>query len=90
MYYRIKSQPAVIRSSPLIRSVRGWIARRRRKYPVVVTFEKIVEVKVPELIMVPVPLDATEELRRQMMERAHTAPAEVKQLPVPVSSMAAE
>ena len=47
MYYRIRSQPTVARSGPLIRSIRGWIARQRRKHSIIKTVEKIVEVPKP-------------------------------------------
>jgi hypothetical protein len=138
MYYRVQSQASTAPKSLVVRAVRGWIARQRRKHSVVKTVEKEVRVEVPtekivvkekevpvevekivtktierkvevpvveekivvqikevpvevervvvktvevpkpELVLVPIPLDANEEMRRRILEhvrRAHGAPA---------------
>jgi hypothetical protein len=71
-------------SSRLARALRGWLARRRRRHSLVRTVEvekvvekpvekfvdRVVEVTKPELVLVPVPLEATEEERRRILSRA--------------------
>jgi len=83
-HFRSVTQTATVRSSPLVRSMRGWLARQRRKHSIVKKVEVVrevekpverevvrqVEVVKPELVLVPVPLEATEEERRRIMARA--------------------
>jgi hypothetical protein len=85
LHFRALSQPAP-EAGPnrLAHALRGWIARQRRRHSVVRTVEVVREVPVPvdrvverpvevirpELVLVPVPLEATEDERRQAMAHA--------------------
>jgi hypothetical protein len=83
LHFRILTQSEQ-GSNQLARALRGWIARQRRKHsvikmvevmrevpvPVEKVVERLVEVVRPELVLVPVPLEATEDERRQAMAHA--------------------
>lgn len=86
LHFRILTQqpPARRTESPLARALRSWVARQRKKHSVVKTIEVVrevevpvdrivqqrVEVAVPEPVLVPVPLEASEDERRRIMAQA--------------------
>jgi len=86
-HFRSVTQSTTSRSNSLARSIRGWLARQRLKHSVVKKVEVVREVEVPvdrvvdrtvevvkpELVLVPVPLEAKEEERRRIMARAAQA-----------------
>jgi hypothetical protein len=88
-HFRTLTQPMTEQPNRLARAIRGWIARQRRKHSVVKKVEVVREVEVPvdrvvvrevevvkpEIVLVPVPLEATEAARRHIMERAAHAGA---------------
>ena len=83
-HFRTLTQAESKRPNRLARALRGCIARQRRKHSVLAKVEVVREVEVPvervvvrsvevpkpELVLVPVPLEATEGARRQIMAHA--------------------
>jgi hypothetical protein len=89
VHYRVQTQPPRAPNAPskISNAIRRWIARRRGRYSVVKTVEVVQRVEVPvekivekpvvtivpELVLVPVPLEAREAERRRIMEDAAAA-----------------
>jgi hypothetical protein len=97
MYYRVQSQPDTASQSRVVRAVRGWIARQRRKHSVVRTVEKEIRVEVPtEKIVVKekeVPVEV-EKIVTKVVERKVEVPivqekivAQIKEVPVEVEKI---